>query len=89
MKINWKKLFDWSVDCVGGPGETYDKYGRVRGYKVVVKYTHHGSDELFFDMEDEHLWTQYGSPEEAAKQTVKFYQDKIAKQRKMQLARQK
>lgn len=31
MKINWKKLFDWFIDSVGGPGETYDKNGRVRG----------------------------------------------------------
>ena len=76
MKTNRKKLLDWIIDCVGGPGETYDKYGRVRGYKVVVKYTHHGSDELFFG-------------EEAAKQTVKFYQNRIAKQRKVQLTRQK
>ncbi len=31
MKINRKKLFGWSIDSVGGPGETYDKNGRVRG----------------------------------------------------------
>lgn len=89
MKLNWKKLFDWSIDCVGGPAEVYNKNGSVRGYKVIVKYVHHGSNELFFDMESEHLWTQYGSPEKAAKQVAKSYRSKMIKQRMATLARQK
>ena len=89
MKINWKKLFDWSIDSVGGPAETYDKNGRVRGYKVVVRYVHHGSNELFFDIENEHLWAQYGSPEDAAKQTAKSYRSRMIRQRSVATARQK
>ena len=89
MKINWKKLFDWSIDSVVGPSETYDKNGRVRGYKVIVRYVHHGSNELFFDMDAEHLWTQYGSPEDAAKQVAQSYRRRIIKQRTAALARQK
>lgn len=89
MKLNWKKLFDWSIDCVGGPAEVYNKNGSVRGYKVIVKYVHHGSNELFFDMESEHLWTQYGSPENAAKHFAQLYRSKMTKQRIATLARQK
>ncbi len=89
MKLNWKKLFDWSIDCVGGPAEVYNKNGSVRGYRVIVKYVHHGSDELFFDMETEHLWTQYGSPEVAARQAAQSYRRRMIKQRTTALARQK
>lgn len=89
MKLNWKKLFDWSIDCVGGPAEVYGKNGGVRGYKVIVRYVHHGSNELFFDMNSEHLWAQYGSPEEAAKQTARSYRHRMIKQRSAALARQK
>ena len=89
MKLNWKKLFDWSIDCVGGPAEVYNKNGSVRGYKVIVRYVHHGSNELFFDMEAEHLWTQYGSPEAAARQVAQSYRRRIIKQRTAALARQK
>lgn len=89
MKLNWKKLFDWSIDCVGGPAEVYNKNGSVRGYRVIVKYVHHGSDELFFDMETEHLWTQYGSPETAARQAAQSYRRRMIKQRTTALARQK
>lgn len=89
MKLNWEKMFDWSVAAVEGPTRIQNKNGSVCGYKVIVNYAHHGPKEYFFGMDDEYLWTQYGSPEGAAKQTVKYYQDKIAKQRKVHLARQK
>ena len=89
MKLNWRKIFDWSVDCVGGPAQVFNKDGSVRGYKVIVRYVHHGSDELFFDMESEHLWTQYGGPEEAAKQVAQSYRRKMTRQRIATLARQK
>lgn len=81
MKLNWRKIFDWSIDCVGGPGQVFYGNGNVRGYIVIVRYVHHGSEEFFFAQDDERLWAQYGSPEAAAKQTAKLYREKLAKQK--------
>lgn len=89
MKLNWKKLFDWSVLSVEGPVKVQNKNGSVCGYKVIVDYAHHGLKEWFFDIDSEASWVLYGSPEKAAKKTAQFYRDKMAKQLESALKRQK
>ncbi len=81
MKLNWKKILNWDIDCVGGPATLYGKDGRVRGYKVIVNYVHHGSDEMFFDVNSEHLYTQYKGPEDAAKQVYREYVSRMIRQK--------
>lgn len=89
MKIDWKHLFNWNIDVVGGPAAVYGRDGRVAGYKVIVKYKHHGSDTLFFDVNTEHFYTMYNGPEDAAKQTYKSYVAQMNRQKARAAVRQK
>ncbi len=81
MKLNWKKIFNWNIDCVAGPAALYGKDGRVRGYKVFVKYVHHGSYEMFFDVNSAHWYVSYDGPEDAARRTYKEYLARMKRQR--------
>lgn len=55
MKVNWKKLFDWTVISVAEPEPSYYDYadrGRMHiGYEVKVTYLHHGEFRAFFGID--------------------------------------
>ena len=67
MKLDWKHLFDWTIDSVGGPAQSFKSNGQTAGYTLMVRYKYHGTDKYYFDAEDERLYTTFRSPEEAAK----------------------
>lgn len=80
MKLNWKKIFDWSIRDVSPVMSVKDAWGHVKGYRVVVSYVHHGDDVFYFDVCQENLYTQYMGPEDAAKQTRNEYWNKMMRQ---------
>ena len=57
MKINFRKIFDWSIENVGPVTPVYVEYvdaGKVQlGYEVTVYYKHHGQDVLFFGIDSD------------------------------------
>ena len=67
MKLNWKHLFDWSVVSVTEPVAVNNKRGAIVGYTVEVNYAHHGKRNLFFGIDADSWYHQYGSPVEAAR----------------------
>ncbi len=73
MKLNWKKMFDWTVVDVQQPVPRQDKTGAITGYDVVVQYLHHGTRKLSFDVNHEALYAQYGSPLKAAQKIYEEY----------------
>lgn len=87
MKLNWKKMFDWTVVDVQQPMPRQDKNGVIAGYDVVVQYLHHGKRTLKFDVNHEALYAQYGSPFQAAQKVYQEYQ-KRAQQWQTRAARQ-
>ena len=89
MKLNWKKVFNWDIAGVEGPVDTCAKDGRVSGYSVIVRYVHHGAKNLFFDVESESLYSQYGDPETAARNVAEYYRRKMTHQRIAAAIRQK
>lgn len=67
MKLNWRKIFDWTIRDVRGPERFYSgPANSFRGYAVVVSYVHHGDQVFLFRYDDETMYTEYQGPLDAA-----------------------
>ncbi len=82
MNIKWKKLFDWSVMSVAEPAPVMNKHGALTGYALEVQYAHHGKRTLFFDIDGDFWYSQYGSPLDAARSFYNKYSAQAAEYRK-------
>lgn len=85
MKINSRKLFDWSVKSVSEPKYVILPDGNLR-YEVTVNYTHHGNRTVRFSFRNNFLWSDNNSPMWAAK---KYYDDMLTKIKKQELNKMK
>ncbi len=79
MKIDWKHLFNWDVVSVKAPVTVMNK-GRVIGYKVVVTYKYHGTDEEFYSTDEERFYRLWTGPQDAARASYKQHLRKMTKQ---------
>lgn len=51
MVVNFKKIFDWSINSVSEPVYVWNG-ANYTGYQVVVAYKHHGTKKKFFYLMD-------------------------------------
>ena len=83
MKIDWKHFFNWEIVAIKAP-ETVKRDGCVVGYRVVVTYKYHGTDEEFYALDDERLHKVWVGPKEAAQVAYKQHLHNMRKQMKRQ-----
>lgn len=75
MKINWNKIFDWSISGIQRPYEV--RVGdKLIAYRVDVMYRHHGLDPVTFPVERDRILIS--GPELALSRATKFFDKKYA-----------
>ena len=78
MQLDWKHIFNWDVVEVKAPQEVVEN-GKVTGYKVVVTYKYHGTNEEFYGVEDGYYHRVWAGPEDAARRS---YNEHLAKMKR-------
>ena len=81
MRFDWKHILNWSVVAVKAP-ETVMRDGNIIGYRVVVTYKYHGTNEEFYSIEEPRYNKMWTGPRCAAYSSYRNHLAKMQRQAK-------